>query len=122
MLHYWPINENFDCHGWRGTNIQNGNSAPASANNIRMSDDCETLTMTHYSGNLICAGDGVEQSFALGECTAGMGSLFNKGRDFDCCSSPDSCAYSDGVPSFESLQLANVTVYRDGRPCRNQNQ
>ena len=118
-LHWWPISDDFGCHGWRGEK-QNGNLVAASADNIRMSDDCTKLLYTHFSGNLLCAGDGVEQSYELSECTTGMGNLFNKGRDFSCCSDVGACTFSDSVPYVDSGNLANMTVFRDGRPCRNQ--
>ena len=120
--HYWPLMSNpEDCHGWFAYD-HDGKPHLNSANNIRCSEDGNSLLYTQYPDTLNCQGgkkpDGEEKEFVLEECHPGIPTgLWDIGLDLNCCKNPDSEACKTGFPHTYGGADHVADVYLNGEYC-----
>ena len=118
--HFWPLGDPTGCHGWRATD-DTGKVHDNSANNIRCSDDGQSLLYDQYAASVDCVGTPAAKSFVLGECHQGRPpSLYDTALNLDCCSDPggDSCQNNFfGQPYASSQKTSDEVIFWNGVEC-----
>ena len=118
--HFWPLGDSTGCHGWRAT-ASGEEVHDNSANNIRCSDDGQSLLYDQFAGNIDCSGTATSKSFALGECHQGVPPvLYDTALNLDCCNDPggDSCMNSFfGQPYASSQATSDEVIFWNGVEC-----
>ena len=120
--HFWPLGDTDGCHGWRAT--ANGEVHDNSANNIRCSEDGQSLLYDQYAGNIDCSDATAvaitSKSFTLNQCHQGMPpSLYDTALNLDCCDpGGDSCMSSFfGQPSASTQATSDEVIFWNGVQC-----